>query len=269
MNNKKGEGKFPKSEPRSSPSKKVTHVPREGKAAARSAKPLNRKFHTFADPHWRKAAGHLALIRKGEEKRSHRTVVLDDDGEPVDPLAEAMASAASIFTNPNVTYTFRLVSSGFIGVSAGVQTFGRLTWDPSAAGLNIAEYVTYLIYLFNQVRLRHVRLNLVPLASNNDTQNCWAVCSDLGLTATNPTSVSQVVENPNSRICNAYPNNVRGHTIDVDVPNTVWASVNTPVAVQDAGAYGEFMFCQYGLASSNNGGWGYLFEGTYEFRSRS
>jgi len=246
------------------------------------------KVQYLSHPNWKRMKDHFDLLRSAyvpvDSKKARsskgplgsirdRKLVApspswaDEEDEPEDALASALAGAASIFTDPNVTYTFRLVAPGTINATNTIQTLTYISWDPSAFG----EYSSYLKFLFSEVRIRRAKLHLVPIGGSNSGDSVIFACaSDLGYTTTSPTAYSQVLENPNSKQFSSWY--VRDHepTWDVVVPSDYnYSPVSSPAALVNAGCYGEFMVGQQLAANATEPVFAYLLELILEFKSRT
>lgn len=230
-------------------------------ARATEHKAKTRKIHSLKDPHWQKL---LAFVPKREEKESGWSLLSRPErkGLTKDQMA-AVSSASSLFVSPNLTYTFRLVTSGLVQTTTGVTTLGFISWDPSA----LTEYSSYLVNMFNEVRVRHAKITI----SGEQGAPVWgyALSSDLGYTSTAPANIQAVTENPDSRIFNSafYHSPI---SLSVSVPSDyLWASTAAPVAAVNTGCYGQFQYAQLSLATTTGNAFTYMTEITYEFRSRT
>lgn len=187
--------------------------------------------------------------------------------EDDDPIGTAMSAVASVFTSPNVTYTFRLVSTGTISSSNTLNTSVAITWDPTL----LSEYSTYLIFLFNEVRIRSATLHLTGLNPASGNDYAYVLSSDLGFTSSAPASLSAILDNPNSRIISDYA--AKGPVIQslhVKVPGDyLWASVLTPVPALNTGCYGQFQLFSMSSAVNSSTRFQWICELEYEFRSRT
>jgi hypothetical protein len=185
----------------------------------------------------------------------------------VDPVGAALTGAASLFTNPNVTYEFRLSVISVLATTNAVQYFNYVSWDVT----QFTEFSSYLKFLFNEVRIRRARITLRGLSGNNmGATPTFAICSDMGFTNTAPTTFPQVVENPNSMMMDSYYLRSDTYRLDVKVPDTYnFAPVNGPNPTTEYGSFGEFMIGQYTAAGATEPVFQYQFEGWYEFRSRT
>jgi len=177
----------------------------EGKSKSATLKKRTppRFLHHLSSPAWKKMKDHFDLVRKNVEskRRSDKKTTRSLEEDEEDPIASALTGAAEIFVNPNITYEFRIVQTGNVNTTNTVQLFTSFTWDPSA----ITEYSTYLKFLFNEVRIRRARLTLLPIGGGNQADSvAFGVCSDLGFTATAPTSWNQVAENPNAKMISSW-----------------------------------------------------------------
>jgi len=239
----------------------ATKQPVRTRATEHKAK--TRKIHSLKDPHWQKL---FSLFPKREEKESGWSILSRPErkGLSKDQM-DAVSAASSLFVSPNVTYEFRLVTSGVIGTNNGSTTLGAITWDPSA----LTEYSSYLTAMFDEVRIRHAKITI----SGEQGAPIWAyaISSDLGLTNTAPANVQAVTENPNSKVFNsAFSNGSTPTSLSVHVPSDyTWAFTATPVATVNGGCYGQFQYAQLGNATSTGNAWSYMCEFIYEFRSRT
>jgi len=271
----KGDGKRPEREPRSRPSsEKKAKLPPGGKAGARSEatkRVPTRKpghVHTLRDPLWVRAKSHLDVLRSSLEGKygKKRLLTVSDEGEvEEDPVASALAASSSLFVSPSSTYLFRLVFSGTISQVSTAQTKIYLTWNPSAD----TEYNSYLVNLFQEVRIRRSKLRITPDNHNNDPACTWVVAPQLIYTATAPTSVGAIADATGSEMIYTQP--YSGNTFDWDyhVPSDYnWCNVSTPVIDINRGAYGQWSIIQTAVASNSSIALNYFMENFYEFRSR-
>lgn len=261
---------------------KPAGAPLAGKAS--SKKNLVRTH--LADFQWKKAKAHIDSIRGLLESKDAKSRLAirpkgsklavrdktawadeEDSDEDVDPVGAALTGAASLFTNPNVTYEFRLSVISVLATTNAVQYFNYVSWDVT----QFTEFSSYLKFLFNEVRIRRARITLRGLSGNNmGATPTFAICSDMGFTNTAPTTFPQVVENPNSMMMDSYYLRSDVYRLDVRVPDTYnFAPVNGPNPTTEYGSFGEFMIGQYTAAGATEPVFQYQFEGWYEFRSRT
>lgn len=204
--------------------------------------------------------GWLSILPDPEKKS--REPIVDDE------FASAMSGASSIFTNPNLTYEFRLVRSQTISSTSGSAVYSAITWDVT----QFSEFSSYLFYLFTEVRIRHAKMTLVGVSATGGASAAAAISSDLGFTATAPASALSVLENPNSRI---VPMRYEcGHdrtcVLDVRVPDDyLWGDVTSPALQVNTGTYGQFQLASMGSTTATGDYCVMVFEGVYEFRSRT
>jgi len=262
-NRRNGEGKRHKREPvRAVNDKLLKPIAPRGAKATQMRKSPRTEIHSILSQKWLPARKHLDLIRRSEKKS--RTPLLKD--EP-DPLIAAMQEGASLFMNPNETYKFRLASAGTILSTSGLTQLTYITWDPSS----LTEYSTYLTGLFNTVRIVHAKVTLLGSGGAGGTSDvAYAISSDLGFSSTAPTSIATVVDNPNSMLISATGYGKNEWTMSVHVPSDyLYAPIASPVSLSGTGCYGQFSIASSGNESASQTLWTYLFEGVYEFRSRS
>jgi len=230
------------------------------RVGALSHKVKTPKIHSLKDPHWSR----FLKLMKPDSKEPGWSFLSKERKGPTKEQQEAMAAAASIFVSPNVTYTFRLVASGTSSSSAGTFNYGSITWDPTG----ITEYANYLSFMFNETRIRHAKVTIVPEAGGGTV--AYALSSDLGFTSTAPASTLAVTENANSFLfTSAYNSGTLAH-LDVPVPNDyLWAATSAPCATANAGCYGQFQFASLGVVVATDRAFSYLLELYIEFRSRT
>lgn len=218
------------------------------------------RTHDLKSQVWAPARKHIDSLIKSHKAESKSGYLLASD-----EFKSAMAAASSIFVNPNVTYVFRLITFGTFTTAIGASYFNYITFDPSA----ISEYASYMINLFNEVRIRRARVTLCPLATATTTC-AFAISSDQGLTSTVPGALLSVLDNPNSRVISSNANQGRIQSMDVSLPGDIlFSPTAAPCPGAGQGCYGEFQIGQFDNANIAEKVFAYLFEGWYEFRSRS
>jgi len=239
------------------------------RTVALSHKAKTTKIHSLKDPHWSKL---LSIFPMAEVKTSEpgwSLIKKERKSGPSEEQKAAMEGAASIFVNPNVTYQFRLVTTGTLTTTNGAVLATFVSWDPT----NITEYSSYLIFMFNEVRIRHAKWTLVPIASTtaNATSAAFAISSDLGFTASAPANLAAVIDNPTSRITTSNANTGRIFEISVAVPNDyLFGAVTSPVGNgPNEGCYGQFQIASFISTFPTENAFSWIFEGIYEFRSRT
>jgi len=217
------------------------------------------KTHSLRDPHWAK----FLAFTKRETKESGWTLLKEKKGPSKEQIA-AMQGASSLFVNPSVTYLFRLATTNVVTTTTSVETRGYMSWDPS----QFSEYTNYLLFMFNQVRIRRAKITVCAEAGSGPIG--YIMSSDMGYTATTPTSSQVVAENPNSFLFSSAYNAFGIYHLTVDVPGDyLWADVNSPSPETNVGCFGQFQFAQIGVATSAITAFSYLIELLYEFRSRT
>ncbi len=223
-------------------------------------------------PNWTKMRRHFDMIRSslGERKSSRFSLVKRVQGgleeEEEDPVSTALSSAASLFVGPNVTYMFRLAYPVSWAATSGSTSGVAWPWDPSS----VTEYSTYLIFLFNEVRIRHARISLKgSTGTTGAAMYNPIISSDLGLQNSPPSAASFVADNPNSMIMSCLNNCSQTFHLAVDIPNRLYAPVGAPVNTPDAGCYGQFQACLSQSANASETVMVGMVELFLEFRSRT
>jgi len=222
-------------------------------------------------------AGALVAVGKtqswslfGDKKEGKQRVAWADEvdtDEEEDPVASAMQAAASVFTNPNITYEFRFARYGQFAPTNAVAYKDYISWDVS----NFTEFTSYCIFLFREVRIRHAKVTLIPLSGNIMAASAlYGFSSDLGFTASAPASLQAVLDNPDSKLIDSWYYRDHEYQWNTHVPGDyLWASVSAPAADVNTGTYGQYQIAQAAVSTATDIAFGYLFEGVYEFRSRT
>jgi len=239
-------------------------------APAHKAKTASRVVHSINHSDWAVAKRGIDLLKKSVKPEEKGWKLLRTDSKvPSAEWAAAMQDASSIFVNPNVTYQFRLVTTGTLTTTNGATLATFVSWDPT----NITEYSSYLIFMFNEVRIRHAKWTLVPIASTASatTSAAFAISSDLGFTASAPANLAAVIDNPTSRVTTSNANSGRIFEISVSVPNDyLYGAVTSPVGNgPNEGCYGQFQIASFVNTFPTENAFSWIYEGIYEFRSRT
>lgn len=181
---------------------------------------------------------------------------------------EESVAAAKLFIDPLVKYQFKISTTGNATSSVPGVVAGYISFNPTG----LAEF-TSLSNLFDYVRIVEAKATLIAINPHSDGYatgriNAFiAVSCDAGQTAGTPASLATVIDCPNL-LCFS-PAEPKPQVIRYHAPSDLnWATVAAPIPGAFAGCYGEFQYYQSGLSSSV-AYFSYVFEGIYEFTSRT
>jgi len=201
-----------------------------------------------------------------EAKRHGKKGKLNSEEE--EQLQTGMTQAASLFVNPKAVYRFRLVDNYSLNFDAGGALNAYLTWDPAV----FAEHTAYLVYMFQEVRIVHSRLTLVPRArvpAADGSMTCVVVSSTMKVKGTNPTGYGDVQDEANSRLLSSNINQSVPFSYAMEVPKDfLFASVSTPAPAINQGGYGQWWLSAVNLGLPSTPAFTAMVENVYEYRSR-
>jgi len=202
------------------------------------------------------------LDSKAERKRKQ---AIPEDEQPGLAADDGALQMGRLLTNPMQVYRFRLAVSFSINSNGSGVISGNWTWDPSA----FTEW-SYLSSLFNQFRIVETRLRIYSWEPSDEEatrkQGPFAIACDAGLNGSTPASVASVVDCPNSLFHNTAA--LVPTELTQKVTEMSFASTSSTTPGPYAGAYGQWEWYGSGFTASLT----YcqaLFEGMYEFRSRT
>jgi hypothetical protein len=160
--------------------------------------------------------------------------------------------------NPNLTTSFRLGTIQTLNSNSSGQVYGSFTADPSASGLAIPEYTSYIVNMYAEVRLVSLRctfmLNSPEVKSLLTGQPMAIAPQTVGGSGVN--SYSSVLDNPRSRLWNAMQDtSSRGFTCTLIAQRPLnYASTATPVSLTPAaGCVGSIIYYGAGYPVSTTG----------------
>jgi len=171
-----------------------------------------------------------------------------------------LASVGRRLDNPNMTTSFRLGTYLLLNSNTSGQVFGAISSDPSASGLNIIEYVSYIQNLYAEVRLVSLRATFMlnsPEVKSLLTGEPMAIAPQtVGGTTVATSSYSAVLDNPRSRIWNCMQDtSPRGFTCTLIAQRPLnYATTTTPVSLSPAaGCVGSIVYYGSGYPVSTAG----------------